>query len=116
MRIFLFLFSLLFSSIAISAQDHACVQYQRKDMTWGDSYRVPASLYTGQEMLDATNDYRFNSWSNYVVAEWPNGGYSLFEIPSYQNSLPYSYLNTKDQNNRVYRFKQAPSYGSCSPY
>jgi len=114
MKKVIFVITILFSTMSIAEQVYACVQYQRQDMSWGDSYRVPADVYDGQDMLDATNDSRFKSWQNYVIAEWPNGGYSLFEIPSYQDDLPYSYMTTKDQNDRTYRFKEAPSYGNCS--
>ncbi|WP_110957888.1 hypothetical protein [Vibrio casei] len=112
----LFYFLLFLFSFSVSAsQDYACVKYQRKDFSWGDSYKVPSTVVSGDALNEATNSYEYNSWNNYAVVEWPNGGYSALELPSYYDDLSsiYSYTRTKDQNGRTYQVKQAPSYGKC---
>ena len=108
--------------LAIAATDlladekFACVQYQRKDFTWGDSYKVPAIVVKGDNLAEITKDTRYKSYNNYIVIEWPNGGYSAFSFGSYQDTIPAYYTDTTDQNERKYRIKEAPSYGACSPY
>jgi hypothetical protein len=106
---------ILFSFNTFASQEYACVKYQRKDYSWGDSYKVPATIVSGDAINEATKSYKYHSWSNYAVVEWPNGGYSALELPSYYDDLSsmFSYIDTKDQNGRTYRIKQAPSYGQC---
>ncbi len=103
-------------NVAFASQEYGCVQYQKADYSWGDPYKVPVTIVTGSQLNEATNSYKYQSYSNYALAEWPNGGYSALEMPSYYDDLPYSYTNTKDQNGRKYRIKEAPSYGACSSY
>jgi hypothetical protein len=100
----------------IAAEQYACVQYQRKDSSWSDPYKVPGQIVTGKQMFEATNDYKYNSYNNYALVEWPNGGYSALELTSYQNEIPSFYSNTKDQNGRTYRIKKGPEYGACTSY
>lgn len=103
---------LAFSSVAFSA-DYSCVQYQRKDYSWGDSYKLPYRIVDGSDLQKATKDYsRYKSYKKYAIVEWPNGGYSALELSTYQ-SVSYSYISTKDQSGRTYRIKEAPSYGAC---
>lgn len=102
----------------VFAADYTCVQHQRQDYSWGDSYKVPYTIVEGSDLQHATNDYsRYKSFKKYAVVEWPNGGYSAMELTSYQDDISdYSYTNTKDQRDRTYRMKKAPSYGECSRY
>ena len=98
--------------------DYSCVQYQREDYSWGDSYKVPYSIVEGSALQQATNDYsRYKSYTKYAIVEWPNGGYSAMELQSYEDDISdYAYSKTKDQSGRTYRIKKAPSYGQCSKY
>jgi hypothetical protein len=116
-KIILTLTLFIISPFAFAA-DYACVQYQREDYSWGDSYKVPYNIVEGSDLQQATNDYsRYKSYTKYAIVEWPNGGYSAMELQSYQDDIPdYSYTNTKDQNGRTYRIKKAPSYGQCPSY
>ena len=112
-KVLIIILFFILSSQVFSEEKYACVKYQRKDHSWGDSYKLPADIVSGEAVIEATNDYSFHSYSNYIVVTWPNGGYSLFEFPSYRDDLPYSYTKTKDQNERPYKIKEAPSYGDC---
>lgn len=113
MRKTLLLILVVFTSLDVHAED-ACIQYQRQDNTWGSSYRVPGDVLSGDDLNDVLNTYRFSSFQNYIIVRWPNGGYSLFEVPGYLSSLPYTYRAVRDQNGRSYRVKTAPRYGRCS--
>lgn len=110
--IYLTCFFIVFLSSAAVASD-ICVQYKRSDGTWGDSYKIPFTILKGSDLNRKLNAYNFTSYSKYVIGEWPNGGYSLFEVPSYINEPPIYYIDVKDQNNREYQIKKSPSYGSC---
>lgn len=117
MKKFIFCLLLLGTfNTALASQEYGCVQYQRKDYSWGEPYKVPVTIVSGTDLNQATNSYNYTSYSKYAIAEWPNGGYSALEMPYYNNDLPYSYTKTKDQNGRTYRIKEAPSYGSCTAY
>ncbi|ELA6667941.1 hypothetical protein [Vibrio parahaemolyticus] len=110
-------FALLSSvNVTFASQEYGCIQYQRKDYTWGEPYKVPMTVVSGDDLNEATNSYKYKTYMDYAIAEWPNGGYSVLELPSYLNDLPYSYTRTQDQNGRTYQIKEAPSYGECSRY
>ena len=110
--------SLFIVSPLVFAADYSCVQYQRQDYSWGDSYKVPYSIVEGSDLQQATHDYsHYNSYTKYAIVEWPNGGYSAMKLQSYQDDISdYSYIKTNDQSGRTYRIKKAPSYGECSRY
>jgi hypothetical protein len=110
------LFLLIFTLDVFAAEQYACVQYQRKDFSWGDPYKVPAKIITGTQLFEATQEYKYKSYYNYAIVTWPNGGYSALELPSYQDDLPFSYTNTKGQHDRIYRIKKGPEYGACTSY
>lgn len=105
-------------STTVIASDFACVQYQRQDYSWGDAYRVPYFIVEGGELQKATNDFRkYKSYTKYAVVEWPNGGYSAMELKTYESDVSlFRYSNTKDQNDRTYRIRKAPSFGNCPTY
>lgn len=108
--------SLIIFSPMLFAEGYSCVQYQREDHSWGDTYKVPYSIVEGSDLQQATSDYsRYKSYTKYAIVEWPNGGYSAMELKSYENDIPdYTYSQTTDQSGRTYKIKQAPSYGECS--
>ena len=116
MRLVILILAILtFSSSAYANDEHACVRYQRVDYSWGDWYKIPYVLTTGSDLNRALNTYEFASYQKYVLATWPNEGYSLFEVPSYTSDLQtYSSINTEDQNGKTYEIKKAPAYGDCS--
>lgn len=118
MKKFVFVILVVTLSPIASAADYACVQYQREDRTWGEAYKVPYAVVSGSELQQATGDFgKYQSFNNYAIVEWPNGGYSAMQMRSYENDISgFSYSNTTDQNNRTYRIKQAPSFGQCSRY
>lgn len=113
LSLFLFIISPL-----VFATDYSCVQYQRQDYSWSDSYKVRYSIVEGSDLQQATNNYsHYKSYAKYAIVEWPNGGYSAMELMSYQDDISdYSYSNTTDQSGRIYRIKKAPTYGKCLKY
>lgn len=113
----IFAFAAVFSPVVL-AVEYSCVQYQRQDYSWGDSYKVPYTIVEGSDLQQATRDYsRYKSYTKYAIVEWPNGGYSAMELKLYESDVPlYSYSRTTDQSGRTYRIKKAPSYGDCPRY
>ena len=105
-----------FSSLAHASDDYACVQYQRVDFSWGDWYRIPVVIANGRELNQAMETTRFNSWNNYAVGTWPNGGYSLFTIPSYMTTLTFNNTRTTDQSGRTYHIRKPDTFGSCPSF
>lgn len=105
---------LIVSPIAAADDEYACVRSQRVDYSWGDWYKIPYVFTTGSDLNDALDTYKFTSYQKYILATWPNGGYSLFEVPSYTSDLTtYSTTTADDQNGRTYELKKAPSFGDC---
>lgn len=117
-KIFLFAFSLAFflPNISVAQEEMACVQYQRKDFSWGSVYTVPAIVVEGDQLNEIAKTTKYKNYNNYAVVLWGNGGYSAIELPAYQDDLPYSYREGRAQDGTKYKIKKAPSYGRCTSY
>lgn len=113
MKWILVLVILIPTSVAQANQEYGCVRYQRADLSWGDWYRIPVIITDGNELNKALETTNFRSWDKYAVGTWPNGGYSLFKIPSYMQSLNITATRTEDQRGTTHQIKQAPSVGRC---
>lgn len=111
----LFLLAILLLPCQVFAEKMSCVQYERKDGSWGEWYKVPYTAISGSDLIEATNDAStYKSYEHYAVVKWPNGGYSAMKVASYNLPLTsFSNITTKDQSGRTYRLKGAPSYGEC---
>ena len=103
----LFLLAILLFPCQVFAKEMSCVQYERKDGSWGEWYKVPYTPISGSDLIEATGDYStYKSHEHYAVVDWPNGGYSAMKVASYKLPLTsYSKTITKDQSGRTYRLK-----------
>lgn len=97
-------------SIGLSPQAKvpACVQYQRKDHSWGKAYSVKANIVSGSALSKwAQGQHHFSGYFSdyYLVVFWKKGGYVALDLG--KNSYPpVQDLKTYDQQGRVWKVRQ----------
>lgn len=71
--------SLLFG-LGLSLPIHAatnidvCAKYQRADSSWSHGYKVKAIKVSGSELNEAINSDDFNSYDDFLIIPWKEGG------------------------------------------
>lgn len=90
-------------TLQAAEQVQVCGKYQRKDYSWSHKYKLTGMIASGSELNSELNTVNFNSFMNYLIIPWDEGGYSVFEFSSYQSP---SYLEQRyeDQNGRPWAF------------
>lgn len=92
----------------------ACVAYQRADYTWSQKYKVRGFIIEGYELNQIARKYgyssNYESYKNYYVIPWDEGGYSALELGSYDNEPPTFEKTTKDQSGKAWKIKDGWGY------
>ena len=73
------LFLLLIVSANALCTKRCYVSYQTRS-GWSKYYWVKVNFMTGSELNDATNSFRYSSFSNYAVIFWDQGECSIIKI------------------------------------
>lgn len=81
--------AILFLSIFISLgliigqaeaqQIQICGKYQRADGSYSHGYKLTASWVKGSELNRVVGSRKFIEISNYLIIQWDDGGFTMFE-------------------------------------
>lgn len=87
----------------------ACVQYQRKDLSWSKHYKVKGFVVDGNTVNEFARKYSYFSGyegsSTYFVIPWKKGGYTTLTLEPL-TALPIAEHFTTDQRGATWRIKE----------
>ncbi|MCG2611816.1 hypothetical protein LZZ90_09900 [Flavobacterium sp. SM15] len=79
---FVILFLLITLNTFAKYTQTCTVKYMTQD-GWSKKYVVDVNFLTGSELNDATNSYKYSSYSTYAVIFWGEGQASVIKLTSY---------------------------------
>lgn len=86
----------------------ACVMPLKTDGTYNAAYRLRYVVMSGNYINEGTRSQSYDPHINYVVTEWPEGKYSVFDIAFDSELMPVDVL-TKDELGRAHKIKKSYS-------
>lgn len=105
---------LIFGIFTASAKyTQTCVVKYQTQNGWSKKYTVDVSFMTGTELNEATNSYKYSSYSTYAIIFWGKDQATVIKLSSYtgcgtevdKNCITNTYtdLKGKDQDNDVWK-------------
>lgn len=93
-------------NLAYSLEENvkACVKYRRADYSWSHGYKVTGFVLSGSELNSIARTYKYNSYNEYYVIPWKEGGYSALTLPF--GGLSSFSREVEDQEQKMWGIKE----------
>lgn len=82
-KLILVVILILFFNISFSRYKQVCKASYKTESGWSKKYTVEITFMTGLELNQATNSFRYSSYSVYAIIFWDQGQATIIKLSSY---------------------------------